>query len=229
MFLKIKLKLKIIKYWKIVNNSLMIIMEKFNTKRKKIIKNWTFYFFLFYFDSFYIIYFISLRYIYLGNEIIKTKKDGIEINDTIIYPKLISKRQTLLFSATALRAEIATKKSNKDKKWLDKVKIKGIGSGAVKSLPLHLQQLLSVVSVMGDTKVVDVTGAQKLMPLRETEIGGGKKGEKEGKNNEKKNEKENKGKEGDGEGEKEEVWDGSGEGTHDLSTVLIYLIFSLVL
>jgi superfamily II DNA/RNA helicase len=37
-------------------------------------------------------------------------------------------RQTLLFSATALRAEIATKKSAKDKKWLDKVKIKGIGS-----------------------------------------------------------------------------------------------------
>ena len=60
----------------------------------------------------------------------------------IIYPKILSKRQTLLFSATALRAEIATKKSNKDKKWLDKVKIKGIGSGAVKSLPLHLQQLM---------------------------------------------------------------------------------------
>ena len=54
-------------------------------------------------------------------------------------------------------------------------------------------------------------------------------GEKEGKNNEKKNEKENKGKECDGEGEKEEVWDGSGEGTHDLSTVIISLIFSLVL
>lgn len=62
-------------------------------------------------------------------------------------------RQTLLFSATALRAEIATKKSAKDKKWLDKVKIKGIGSGAVKSLPLHLQQLLAVVSVQGDTQV----------------------------------------------------------------------------
>lgn len=79
---------------------------------------------------------------------------------TVTLPRIPCNRQTLLFSATALRAEIATKKSNKDKKWLDKVKIKGIGGGAVKSLPLHLQQLLSVVSVMGNTHVADVTGSQ---------------------------------------------------------------------
>eukprot|EP00596_Hydrurales_sp_CCMP1899_P010403 CAMPEP_0119053036 /NCGR_PEP_ID=MMETSP1177-20130426/74145_1 /TAXON_ID=2985 /ORGANISM="Ochromonas sp, Strain CCMP1899" /LENGTH=339 /DNA_ID=CAMNT_0007032831 /DNA_START=646 /DNA_END=1662 /DNA_ORIENTATION=+ len=69
-----------------------------------------------------------------------------EIDSSLISgSKYIPKtRQTLLFSATALRAEIATKKSAKDKKWLDKVKIKGIGSGAVKS--------------QGDTQVSDVTG-----------------------------------------------------------------------
>ena len=96
----------------------------------------------------------------------------------IIYPKVLSKRQTLLFSATALRAEIATKKSNKDKKWLDKIKIKGIGSGAVKSLPLHLQQLLSVVAVMGDTKVADVTGGKTLLGVSDA---GEKKKEEKGK------------------------------------------------
>jgi hypothetical protein len=67
--------------------------------------------------------------------------------------KMIPVRQTLLFSATALQIEAVTKKNSKDKKWLDKVKIKGIGGGAVKALPLHLQQLLAVVALMGNTHV----------------------------------------------------------------------------
>jgi hypothetical protein len=78
-------------------------------------------------------------------------------NEEQIIPRKIEKmipvRQTLLFSATALQIEAVTKKNSKDKKWLDKVKIKGIGGGAVKALPLHLQQLLAVVAVMGNTHV----------------------------------------------------------------------------
>ena len=130
-----------------------------------------------------------------GEELVKIEEKKIT------YPKVLSKRQTLLFSATALRAEIATKKSNKDKKWLDKIKIKGIGSGAVKSLPLHLQQLLSVVAVMGDTKVADVTGGKTLLGVSDA---GEKKKEEKGKKNSKGS---------DDEVEKEEVWDGTGEGT----------------
>ena len=138
-------------------------------------------------------------------------------------PKLISQRQTLLFSATALRAEIATKKSNKDKKWLDKVKIKGIGSGAVKSLPLHLQQLLSVVAVMNDTRVADVTGGKGL-------VGVGSVSGKESEGETKEKGKEGKGKEkgqGDksgskGEEEGEEVWDGKGEGKNRLNYSTIH-------
>jgi hypothetical protein len=89
-----------------------------------------------------------------GEELVEIEEiDEIDTNLMSGSKYIPKQRQTLLFSATALRAEIATKKSAKDKKWLDKVKIKGIGSGAVKSLPLHLQQLLAVVAVQGDTQV----------------------------------------------------------------------------
>lgn len=150
--------------------------------------------------------------------------------------KKLSVRQTLLFSATALREEKATKKNNKDKKWLDKVKIKGIGGGAVKMLPLHLQQLLAVVSVMGNTHVADVTGLGRLTGVsgdvsvsssvsengegksKEKEKGKeggsgsgvieGKKGRKE---KEKAKDKKNKNKDDD---DDEEEWDGEGEGMY---------------
>jgi hypothetical protein len=90
----------------------------------------------------------------IGEELVEIEEiDEIDTNLMSGSKYVPKQRQTLLFSATALRAEIATKKSAKDKKWLDKVKIKGIGSGAVKSLPLHLQQLLAVVAVQGDTQV----------------------------------------------------------------------------
>ena len=138
----------------------------------------------------------------------------------IIYPKIVIRRQTLLFSATALRAEIATKKSNKDKKWLDKIKIKGIGSGAVKSLPLHLQQLLSVVAVMGDTKVADVTGGKTLLGV--SDAGEKKKEEKK----EEKGKKNSKG--GDNEVEKEEVWDGTGEGT-SVQFIVLFIFLYIIL
>lgn len=142
--------------------------------------------------------------------------------------KKLSVRQTLLFSATALREEKTTKKNNKDKKWLDKVKIKGIGGGAVKLLPLHLQQLLAVVSVMGNTHVADVTGLGRLtgvsnsVGLSVSEKGDGKGKEKEkgkegrsgvieGKKGgeEKEKDKKNKNKDDD---DDEEEWDGEGEG-----------------
>jgi hypothetical protein len=85
--------------------------------------------------------------------------------------KFISRqRQTLLFSATALRADIVTGGKKGQKKWLDGVKVKGIGSGAVKQLPSHMQQLLSLVGVQGQTEVVDVTGGAPL--------GAGAKGKK---------------------------------------------------
>jgi hypothetical protein len=64
-----------------------------------------------------------------SEEMVELKKINEIDTNVITRSKYIPKtRQTLLFSATALRAEIATKKSAKDKKWLDKVKIKGIGS-----------------------------------------------------------------------------------------------------
>ena len=59
------------------------------------------------------------------------------------------------------------KSINKDDvKWLDKVKVKGIGSGAVKQLPLHLQQLLALVGLQGQTQVVDVTGGAPISALK---------------------------------------------------------------
>lgn len=140
--------------------------------------------------------------------------------------KKLSVRQTLLFSATALREEKTTKKNSKDKKWLDNVKIKGIGGGAVKMLPLHLQQLLAVVSVMGNTHVADVTGLGRLTggSVSVSEKGGGKGKEKEqgkeggsgviegkkgGKGKDKDKDKKNKTKDDD---DDEEEWDGEGEG-----------------
>ena len=64
-------------------------------------------------------------------------------------------RQTLLFSATAIQSQLDNDKNKKKKK------IKGIGSGAVKNLPYHLQQLLGLVAVRGDTEIIDVTGVSK--------------------------------------------------------------------
>ena len=133
----------------------------------------------------------------------------------------MSVRQTLLFSATALREEIITRKNNKDKKWLDKVKIKGIGGGAVKALPLHLQQLLAVVSVMNNTHVADVTGLGRLTgsihdsekskeKRKEKEKGEGKEKEKEKEKGDNKKDK-NKNKDND---DDEEEWNGEGEGMY---------------
>lgn len=64
-------------------------------------------------------------------------------------------RQTLLFSATAIQSQIDNDKHKKKKK------IKGIGSGAVKNLPYHLQQLLGLVAIRGNTEIIDVTGVSK--------------------------------------------------------------------
>jgi hypothetical protein len=148
-----------------------------------------------------------------------------------VIEKKLSVRQTLLFSATALREEKTTKKNNKDKKWLDKVKIKGIGGGAVKMLPLHLQQLLAVVSVMGNTHVADVTGLGRLTGVSNSvSVSVSEKGEGKGKEKEKGKEEGSgsgvvKGKKGGKEKDKdkknknkdyddEEEWDGEGEGMY---------------
>ena len=131
--------------------------------------------------------------------------------ESLMVVKKVSVRQTLLFSATALREETITKKNNKDKKWLDKVKIKGIGGGAVKALPLHLQQLLAVVSVMGNTHVADVTGLGRLTTSHDQEKGKEKEQGKEKEKGKDKDKNKNKNKTDDGD---EEEWDGEGEGTY---------------
>lgn len=163
----------------------------------------------------------------LENSENETDKNDSENNfEKQIIPRKVEKyipvRQTLLFSATALQIEAVTKKNNKEKKWLDKVKIKGIGGGAVKALPLHLQQLLAVVAVMGNTHVADVTG-KSAMALVGADGGAGaraganKKGEKGNKSDKgaidvmKEGEGEGGVKGAAGEGE-EEIWDGKGEG-----------------
>ena len=137
-----------------------------------------------------------------------------------LYEKKMSVRQTLLFSATALREETITKKNNKDKKWLDKVKIKGIGGGAVKALPLHLQQLLAVVSVMGNTHVADVTGLGRLTGIHDQGKGKGQEkdgnkdvvegGKEKGKEDNKKKDKSKSN--SNNRDDDEEEWDGEGEG-----------------
>jgi len=66
-------------------------------------------------------------------------------------------RQTLLFSATALRKEDDTHQSKKNKKKMKKVT--GL-VGNIESLPDHLKQLLSVVAVQKSIEVVDVTAMQ---------------------------------------------------------------------
>ena len=143
-------------------------------------------------------------------------KKKITVENLMVVKKM-SVRQTLLFSATALREETITKKNNKDKKWLDKVKIKGIGGGAVKALPLHLQQLLAVVSVMGNTHVADVTGLGRLTTTshnqeKSREKGKEKEKEKDGDSKSKdKDKNKNKNKTDDND---EEEWNGEGEGTY---------------
>jgi hypothetical protein len=191
----------------------------------KIIKK-SFLFFSFYFIS---LYFDNCDLIYLHYFNTVIEKKGIVAK---AIERKLSVRQTLLFSATALREEKTTKKNNKDKKWLDKVKIKGIGGGAVKMLPLHLQQLLAVVSVMGNTHVSDVTGLGRLTGVGNSgsvsEKGEGKGKEKEkgkeggsgsgviegkkgGKDKDKEKDKKNKNKDDD---DDEEEWDGEGEGMY---------------
>ena len=111
-------------------------------------------------------------------------------------------RQTLLFSATALRSDINNtaigSQGKKNKKYLDKVKVKGIGGGAVKQLPLHLQQLLALVGLQGQTQVVDVTGGAPISALK-----GGPTGSVANNSSSAKGNNHN-----DDEEEEEEAWDG---------------------
>jgi hypothetical protein len=72
-------------------------------------------------------------------------------------------RQTLLYSATALRIDEHEAKNKNSKKWLSKAKGKAPVSEAVKALPICLQQLLVAVAVQPETKVVDVTGIESVV------------------------------------------------------------------
>ena len=124
-------------------------------------------------------------------------------------------RQTLLFSATALRSDINNtaigSQGKKNKKYLDKVKVKGIGGGAVKQLPLHLQQLLALVGLQGQTQVVEVTGGAPISALKGGPTGSvgdtstGKATKKEVTNNSSSAKGNNH---NDDEEEEEEAWDG---------------------
>ena len=80
--------------------------------------------------------------------------------DSVAKVYLPRQRQTLLFSATAIQSQLDNDKNKKKKK------IKGIGSGAVRNLPYHLQQLLGLVAVRGDTEIVDVTGVSRAIAMK---------------------------------------------------------------
>lgn len=61
-------------------------------------------------------------------------------------------RQTLLYSATALRATVLTEQDQRAAK-----RLKGISKQLAAALPLPLTQLLSAVAVQGNTRIADVT------------------------------------------------------------------------
>ena len=65
-------------------------------------------------------------------------------------------RQTLLFSATALKAQLRVEAASKKQRKA----LRGLTGDRVRELPLHLQQLLATVAAerQRDVRVVDVTG-----------------------------------------------------------------------
>eukprot|EP01035_Chromulina_nebulosa_P018144 gene18144-23798_t len=79
------------------------------------------------------------------------EKERLESTVSLIKgPYNPKERQTLLFSATASQKQLSS--NNKKEK-----RVRGIGAGAVRSLPSHIQQLLSLVSACSSTEVIDVS------------------------------------------------------------------------
>ena len=83
--------------------------------------------------------------------------EELEEDDTPrLPPSLPLLRQTLLYSATALKVQLQTDRASQKKEK----KIKGLTGENIRNLPHHMQQLLSTVSTekQRNVKVVDVTG-----------------------------------------------------------------------
>ena len=99
-----------------------------------------------------------------NEDIAKQPKD---IRSSTNAAPFVNKRQTLLFSATALRLDPFAK--NKNFKKLSK-EAKAKLAGALKDLPVHMQQLLAAVAVQSETRVVDVTGSDAVLLLAAAKV-----------------------------------------------------------
>ena len=92
-------------------------------------------------------------------------------------PAVVLRRQTLLYSATALASQVQTGHVSSKKQR----KVRGLAGEGVQCLPYHMQQLLATVALEASrsVRVIDVTGAAQTAKAKELEQGGkGGKGAK---------------------------------------------------